>query len=169
MHSLVRRLSLFLAAGALLPAAPVAAVTQSATVNANVVKPLELVRVQDLDLGSVSLTPGNWSATVAISQAGLLSCANPNMICTGAVQPAKYFVSGTNKMVVLIHASNVSLVNQADPTKTLTLVPDAPPQVTLPNSGQPGITFSIGGSVTLTGSTASGDYIGTFNVTAEYQ
>jgi hypothetical protein len=169
MRSFARCLSFCVTASAVLAATPAAAVTQSAAVNANVVKPLELVRMQDLDLGSISLTPGSWSATVAISQAGVLSCAGPNLICTGAAQPAKYQVTGTNRMVVLIHAPNVTLVNQADASKTLTLVPDAPGQIPLPNSGQPGVVFSVGGSITLTGSTASGDYTGTFNVTAEYQ
>lgn len=169
MRSFARGLSLCLGFTALLASVPVGAVTQSAAVNANVVKPLELVRVQDLDLGSISLTPGSWSAAVSISQAGVLSCANPNLVCTGAVQVAKYQVTGTNKLTVLIRAPSVTLVNQSDPSKTLTLVPDAPAQIPLPNSGQPGIVFPIGGSVTLTGSTASGDYVGTFNVTAEYQ
>lgn len=169
MRNLARGLSLCLALAALLAARPAGAVTQTAAVNANVVKPLELVRVQDLDLGSVSLTPGSWSATLSISQAGVLSCANPNLVCTGAVQVAKYQVTGTNKLTVLIRAPNVRLVNQSDPSKTLTLVPDAPAQIPLPNSGQPGVVFPIGGSITLTGSTDSGDYVGTFNVTAEYQ
>lgn len=155
--------------GILCAGSPAGAVTQTAAVTGTVVKPLELIRIQDLDLGSISLTPGSWSATVGISQAGVLSCANPNLLCTGAVQAARYQVSGTNKMTVLIHAPNVTLVNQSDPTNQLTLVPDAPSQVALPNSGQPGVIFSIGGTVTLNGSTASGDYVGTFDVTAEYQ
>ena len=168
MRSVARSLWLSLAASSFL-ATSAGAVTQTAAVNGTVVKPLELVRVQDLDFGTISLTPGTWSATVAISQAGVLSCTNPNMICTGVTQVAKYTVTGTNKMVVLIHAPNVTLVNQLDSSRTLTLVPDFPSQIALPNSGQPGVTFPIGGSITLTGSTASGDYLGTFDVTAEYQ
>lgn len=169
MRSIARCLTLCLAAGVFVGTRPAAAVTATAAVNANVVKPLELTRVQDLDLGSISLIPGSWSAAVGISQAGVRSCANANLVCSGLTQAAKYQVVGTNKMTVLIQAPNVTLVNQADSTKTLTLVPDAPRQIALPNSGQPGTIFSIGGSITLTGSTASGDYTGTFNVTAEYQ
>jgi Domain of unknown function (DUF4402) len=170
MRNLARLLSLALVAGAALSASPAAAVTQTAAVSASVAKPLELVQVQDLDLGTVSLNPGSWSgATVSISQAGVRSCANPNIVCSGTAQVAKYQVSGTNKMTVLIHAPNVTMVNQSDPSKTLTLVTDAPSQVTLPNSGIPGVVFSIGGTIALSGSTAGGDYRGTFNVTAEYQ
>jgi hypothetical protein len=60
-------------------------------------------------------------------------------------------------------------VNQSDPAKTLQLVPDAPASILLTNSGNPGTNFSIGGSVTIDSSTAPGDYVGTFEVTADYQ
>ena len=170
MRSSARLLSLVIVAGMALAGTPALAVTQTAAVNANVVKPLELVRVQDFDLGTISLTPGSWTgAVVSLSQAGVRTCANPNLICSGAAQVAKYKVTGTNKMVVLIHAPNVTMVNQADASKTLTLVTDAPGQITLTSSGEPGITFPIGGRITLNGSTAGGDYQGTFNVTVEYQ
>jgi Domain of unknown function (DUF4402) len=165
-----RHLLLVVVAGAAFVARPAGAVTQTAAVNANVVKPLVLTRIQDLDLGTISLTPGTWSgATVSLSRAGVRACANPNLVCSGTAQVAKYNVVGTNKGVVLIHAPNVTLVNLTDPTRTLTLVVDSPASVTLTNSGQPGVDFPIGGSITLNGSTAGGDYQGTFNVTVEYQ
>ena len=150
-------------------AAPAGAVTQNATVNANVVRPLTLASQQNLDLGTITLGLGTWSgATVGISKAGVFSCS-AKVICTGAPQVAKYKVTGTNKMVVIITAPNVTMVNQADPTQKLTLVVDSPGQVTLTSSGEPGITFSLGGSVTLSSSTSTGDYTGTFNVTVDYQ
>src|SRR5689334_5080850 len=56
-------------------AAGAASVTTS--VNANNVKPLVIAKLTDLDLGSVTLGPGSWtSATVSISQAGVLACTN---------------------------------------------------------------------------------------------
>jgi hypothetical protein len=61
------------------------------------------------------------------------------------------------------------MVNQADPTQTLTLAVDNPGQVTLTSSGEPGVTFGIGGSVTLSSTTPTGNYSGTFNVTVDYQ
>lgn len=170
MRNFARLQALVFIGGAAFVATPARAVTQTAAVNANVVKPLQLVRIQDFDLGTVSLTPGSWTgAVVSISQAGVRTCANPNLVCTAAAQVAKYKVTGTNKMVVLIHAPNVTMVNQVDPTKTLTLVTDSPGQITLTSSGEPGVTFPIGGRITLNGSTAGGDYQGTFNVTVEYQ
>jgi hypothetical protein len=170
MHDLARSFSLALGLYAATAAQSAAAATQTASVNANVVKPLTLIRIQDLDLGTITLKPGTWSsATVGISRAGIFSCPSANAICTGLVQVAKYNVTGTNRGVVTINAPNVTMVNQTDPSKTLTLVVDRPGSVTLTNSGQPGITFPLGGSITLSSSTASGDYKGAFNVTVDYQ
>jgi hypothetical protein len=148
---------------------PAHAATQVAQVNANVVKPLILTWLQDLDLGTITLSPGTWSgATVSITRAGVFGCANANVTCTGATQVAEYNVSGTNRSVVQISAPNITLVNQSDSTKTLTLVVDSPGSVMLTNSGPPGTNFSLGGSIALSSSTASGVYVGTFNVTVNY-
>jgi hypothetical protein len=38
----------------------------------------------------------------------------------------------------------------------------------LTNSGPPGTDFSLGGTITLSSSTVSGTYSGTFNVTVDY-
>lgn len=147
----------------------IAATTKTAKVSAQVLKPLTLTRVQDLDLGTVVLAPGTWpSATVTLSRTGAFSCPGPNVTCTGAPRVAQYNVTGSNSQPVRINAPNVRLVNQADSSKTLTLVVDSPGTVSLPNSGNKGVTFPLGGSVTVSSSTADGTYSGTFNVTVDY-
>ena len=148
---------------------PAAAATQSASVTANAVKPLVISKLQDLDFGSVTLGPGTWSnASVSLSQSGAFSCTSANVVCSGVTTVAQYNVQGSNKQTVRISAPNVTLVNQSDPTKTLTLVTDAPATILLTSSGIPGSNFSIGGSVTLSSTTAAGTYSGTFNVTVDY-
>ena len=147
-----------------------AASSQVATVSATVVKPLALKWVQDLDLGTIVLGPGIWSnATVGISRTGVFSCSNANVTCSGATQVAQYNVQGTNNNTARITAPNVTLTNQSDPTKTLTLTVDNPGSIPIPNSGQPGVNFSLGGSITVSSTTAGGVYSGTFNVTVDYQ
>jgi hypothetical protein len=47
-------------------------------------------------------------------------------------------------------------------------VVDNPGTVSLPNSGNPGVEFSLGGTITLNSTTAGGLYSGTFNVTVDY-
>lgn len=150
--------------------APAMAATQTATVSANVIKPLTLTSRQNLDLGTITLKPGTWTgATVSLSKAGVLNCANTNVICSGATTTARYNVTGTNRMVVRITTPNVTLVNSGNASQTLTMIVDNPGQVTLTSSGAPGNDFDLGGSVTLNASTPSGDYTGVFAVTADYQ
>lgn len=162
-------LMLIALAGVLPIGAAAHAATAVAQVTAQGVKPLILTKVQDLDFGSVTLGTGVWSnATVALSQAGALTCTNPNITCTGATTVAIYNVQGSKQQAVRISAPNVTLVNQSDSSQTLTLVTDAPADLVLANNGFPGSDFSIGGSVTINSTTAAGVYVGTFNVTVDY-
>jgi hypothetical protein len=149
--------------------APASANSVTVSARANVVKPLVLQSVQDLDLGTLLLGPGSWSgSTVTLSRAGTVTCPS-NLICSGATQAAIYNVQGSNQQTVLISAPNVTLVNQSDPSSILTLILDSPASVTLTNSGAPGRDFSIGGSITLDSTTSGGQYSGTLEITAEYQ
>lgn len=155
--------------GAVMASPTAHAATVTASVSATPSKPLLLTKVQDLDLGSVTLGAGAWSnAIVSISQAGALSCTNANIVCAGAALPAKYNIQGSNQQTVSISAPNVTMVNQNDGSQTLVFVTDAPTSVVLTNSGFPGKDFTIGGSVTLDSSTGAGTYVGTFNVTVDY-
>jgi hypothetical protein len=145
------------------------AATVNAPVKGSAVKPLTLTKIQDLNLGTVTLGPGAWTnATVSLSQNGTFTCTNANIVCSGATLVAQYNVSGSKQQQVNISAPNVTLVNQSDSTQTLTLVTDAPSSIILPNAGSKGVNFSIGGSVTIASTTAAGTYVGTFNVTVDY-
>ena len=134
-----------------LAATPATAAKITAPVNANLTKPLALSSLQSLDLGSILLVgTGVWSgATVGVSRTGAFSCSDARLTCTGAVLPAKYRISGSNRTVVWINAPNVVLTNAADPSQKLTLVVDSPGSILLPNSGNPGADFTLGGSITV--------------------
>jgi len=150
-------------------AVPASAETISAQAKAQVIKPLTLSSLQDLDLGTLLLGPGSWSgAIVSLSRSGALTCP-ANVTCSGATRVARYNVAGSNKQTVIIHTPNVTLVNQADSSKALTLVVDSPGSLLLTNSGTPGTNFDLGGAITLDSTTAAGVYVGTFNVSVEYQ
>lgn len=154
---------------AMLPLVPASAATVTAQAKASVVKPLVLTALQNLDLGMLVLGPGTWSgASVTLSQAGQLTCP-ANITCSGAAQAAQFTVAGSNNTTVTITVPDVTLVNQADSAQTLTLRVDAPSTIALPNSGQKGVDFGVGGSITLDSTTAAGDYAGTITVTADYQ
>lgn len=145
------------------------AATITATAQASVVKPLTLTSLQSMDFGTITLGPGTWSnSTVSLTQAGALSCG-ANLICTGAPVVAQFNVSGSKSNSVVISAPKVTLTNQSDSTKTLQLTLNSPTTITLTNSGAPGNNFSVGGSITLSSTTADGTYSGTINITANYQ
>jgi uncharacterized protein DUF4402 len=147
---------------------PAVAATSNVKVSAQVVKPLTVTLVQNLDLGTIALGTSTFSgAIVGISRTGAFTCPT-SLVCTGPASVAKYNVAGSNGQVVRISAPNVTLVNQADNTKTLTMVVDSPGTVSLPNSGNKGVDFSLGGRITLSSTTAAGVYSGTFNVTVDY-
>ena len=157
------------AAAAAAFATPADAASVKAQAKAKVLKPLTISSRQDLDLGILILGPGSWSgATISLSRSGALTCA-ANVTCSGANQVAEYNVSGSNNQPITINAPDVTMVNQADTTKTLVLELDAPASVLLTNSGRPGVNFPIGGSLTVDSTTPTGEYVGTFQVTAEYQ
>ena len=81
---------------------------------------------------------------------------------------AKYNVTGENKQQITISTPDVILTNQSDPSKTLRMVVDSPGTVVLSNSGNKGQEFALGGTISVSSSTAGGQYEGTFNVTVDY-
>ena len=120
-----------------------------------------LTWLQDLDLGTIMLGPGTWSgATVGISQAGVFSCANANVTCTGATKVAQVQCHGTNKQVVRISAPNVTLVNQSDPTQDADAGGRQSRQRHPDQLRAARVNFSLGGSITLSSTTAGGTYSG---------
>jgi spore coat protein U-like protein len=149
--------------------AALAAASANATAKATVLKPLTLTLVQDFNLGTIILGPGTWAgAVVSLNQAGVLNCGSANLTCAGAVQPASYRITGSNRQVVTISAPDVVLTNTASPGQQLILTLDKPSSVTIPNSGNQGVLFAIGGRVTLSSTTPGGLYSGTLNVTVDY-
>lgn len=151
------------------PAAAVSPATQ-ATATAKIFKPLTISSVQNLDFGVIVLTGASFSGeVVSISQAGTLTCgSNPGVLltCSGAPQPAKYKLVGTNNATVTVSSPGFNLTGPG----TLAFTPSAPATVNLGASGSTtGVTFSIGGSITLANTTPDGVYTGTFVVTADYQ
>jgi len=142
---------------------------KQATATARVVKPLTLTWKQDLDLGTIVLGSGTWTgANVGITKGKVFSCSNTNVTCSGAPTTAEYTVTGTNNQVVTVNAADVTLTNQNDNTKTLTLTVDNPGTVNLGNSGASGLVFDLGGNVTVASDTTDGTYSGTFAVTVNY-
>lgn len=140
------------------------AATVNAAVKASVAKPIQLTSKQGLDFGQIILSGAG--GTVTVSQAGVRSCPAP-LTCSGTVLPGILNVSGTNQKVIVITAPAVDLVNATG--QTLRFTPNVPSTIMLTNSGSPGTDFNMGGSITLTATSADGVYSGVVTVTADYQ
>src|SRR6476661_8213921 len=120
-----------LIAAVTLAATPAYAVNpnQQATANARIVKPLVMTWVQDLNLGTIVLSgAGAWSgAVVSVSKAGVFSCVNANVTCSGSNARAVYHLAGTNAQTVNISSpATVTLNNLTDGVSTLSMAVDAP-------------------------------------------
>ena len=153
--------------------APAQAVTPTtqATANARIVQPLTLDSARNLDLGTIVLSgTGTYTQTVGITQAGVFSCGGANLTCSGTQQTAQYTATGTQGQTLTVAGSaSINLVNQTQtsPDLVLTVAYPTAGSVVLNSSGT--VTFDVGGSISVSDSTADGVYQGSFDVTADYQ
>jgi hypothetical protein len=144
---------------------PASAATTTASTSVNVIKPVVLAKLQDLDFGTLLFSSFTGPRTITLSRAGVVTCAT-NIVCSGTTKAARFNVQGSNNKVVLITVTGGAMSNGTD---SITFVPDAPTSVTLTSSGIPGNDFDVGGSISVTPSLVGGTYAGTMNVTADYQ
>jgi hypothetical protein len=148
------------------PAVAVSPLTQ-ATANAKIYRPLQISFVQNLDFGVLVLGSGTWSGQVIkIDDTGTMTGCGTNVTCSGSPQVAKYHLMGSNNATVRITSPGFNLLGPG----SLAFTPVFQPTVNLGATGSnPGVDFSIGGSITLASTTPEGVYTGTFSVTADYQ
>jgi hypothetical protein len=169
MHNFLRTMSAAGAAALALTTAPATAAPTSVnngpvTARAQIVKPLTLAKVSNMDFGAIVVQD---NGTASMDTAGTITCT-ANLTCTATGTPAEYKVTGTNNQVVNITKPNVTLTNATNPGTDLTLVLAGPTQVTLPNSGATGANFKLGGSIAIAATTKDGVYTGDLNVTVDY-
>jgi len=163
--------SLTLAATALTATAANAAPTSVSNgpvqAHATIVKPLTLTKVSDMDFGSIVVQD---DGTASLANSGSLTCP-ATLTCAGTGTPAEYTVTGTNNQVVFITKPNVTLTNTVNPGTPLTLVLNGhgPTQTLLPNSGNSGVNFKLGGQISVAAGSLEGDYNGNLAVTVDYQ
>lgn len=163
----MRRFQFPIAAAATLLAftAPANAASTTASASVNVIKPVVLAKLQDLDFGTLTFSSFTGTRTIVMSRAGAVTCA-VNIVCSGTTKAARFNVQGTNNKVVLITVTGGLLSNGSD---SITFSPDNQSSVTLTSSGVPGNDFDVGGSIVVSPSLIGGTYTGTINVTTDYQ
>lgn len=150
-------------------AAPVGATTP-ATARARVVKPLTLTATGELYFGTIVIPAAGVTGTrtIKVSSANVRDCAggNAEVTCSDLTTVPTYNVKGTNGMVVNITKTASSLTGSNG--GTLAFTPTGPNTVTLPNSGNAGFDFQIGGDIDIVPATVDGVYTGNINVTVDY-
>ncbi len=163
----MRRLSLLLAALAATAAStnPASAAITTAVTTVNVVRPVSLSKLQDMDFGTLTFSGFAGTRTIVLSRAGAITCA-VDIVCSGIAKQARFNVQGTNKLTVLFTYSGGTLSNGVD---SIPFTPDGQASIVLTNSGAPGSNFDVGGSLTVSPTLVGGVYSGTMTVTADYQ
>jgi len=146
-------------------AAPATAATTSAVTSVNVVKPVSMSKIQDMDFGTLTFAGFTGTRSIVLSRLGGVTCAT-DIVCGGATRQARFNVQGTNKLVVLLTYTSGSLSNGSD---TIPFTADGQSSVTLTNTGAPGNNFDVSGTITVSSTTVGGVYAGTMTVTGEYQ
>jgi hypothetical protein len=151
-------------------AAPVGATTP-ATARARIVKPLTLTATGQLNFADIVIPAAGVAATrtISLSDANVRDCAGGavDVVCSGTTSVPTYNVTGTNREVVTIFKT-ASLLNGSN-GGTLAFRPTGVNSVTLPNSGNTGVDFTIGGEIDIVPATVDGLYTGNINVTVDYQ
>jgi hypothetical protein len=153
-------------------AASLVSATPQAVAKVRILKALTLSQVEDLDFGTVVLSgAGAWGGeVVTVSTAGVRTCGGgTNLTCSGATTAAEYNVTGSNNQVVVVTIPASVVITNGTDNLTVTTSKSIGATVTMPNSGNTGLNFNIGGSLTLASTTPDGYYEGDIVVTADYQ
>jgi hypothetical protein len=139
------------------------AASATGTAKAKILRQITLSNTSDLQYATI--ISGATASTVAVSTAGAATCGS-GLTCTGTTTAANFNVLGTSGAVVVVGGdSSVTLTGSLGGTMASTLTYSSP-TITLSATGG---SFQVGGTLSVGANQASGDYTGTFNVTANYQ
>src|SRR5687767_8090707 len=82
-------------------AVPAGAAQITAVTSVNVIKPVSITKLQDMDFGTLTFAGFTGTRSIVISRTGVLTCAT-DIVCSGAPRQARFNVQGTNRQVVLL-------------------------------------------------------------------
>ena len=134
---------------------------------ARILRQITLTNTSDLQFATI--ISGATASSVAVSTAGAASCG-PNLVCTGTTTAANFDIQGTNNAVVLVGGdASVTLNGSLGGTMNATLDYSTNSLTLTAGPGTVGGSFQVGGTLSVGANQNSGDYTGTFNVTADYQ
>ena len=144
---------------------------QPPAANARIIKPLTLTSAGAMNFGTIVIPSAGVAADrdIILGDTGLITDCGGDVdtVCSGTTSVPTYTVTGTNRQNVTINLNDSTL--NGNNGGTLTLTPThATGSVTLPNSGNTGTSFAVGGRITIAPTTVDGYYSGFVDVTVEY-
>jgi len=159
--------ALLLAAPSPLRAAPVTASAQGETI---ILKPLTLLKIEDLDFGV--LFPSATAGTATLDPvSGAVTATGGILTGPQPTSAAEFMGAGTRRRPVILRVPNSPItLTRVGGTETMTVS-----NFTLDGSQVRFITpfeafsFKVGGRLNVGANQADGTYVGTFDVTAQYQ
>lgn len=148
-------------------AAPVSATT-NATGTTTVLRPLTVVRVADLDFGSIIVAGAGTAIVNPVS--GAMATTGPLTIVGTTHRPARFTSTGSRNSVVLIRLPQQPVtLTRVGGTETMTVTNftlDGPTNRRFPASQT--FDFQVGARLNVAAGQADGQYLGTFTVTVQY-
>lgn len=162
---MIRSFILLAAIATVACAAPATAAQTSAVTAVNVIKPVSLTKVHDMDFGTLTFAGFTGTRTVTLSRLGVIGCA-ADIVCSGVAKQARFNLQGTKQLTILLSYSGGTLSNGTD---SIPFTVNGPASMSLTNSGAPGTDFDVGGSLSVSPTLLGGVYTGTLTVTADYQ
>ena len=162
-----------LAAAAVLVAAPTPLRAAPASTNADagaiVLKPLTLLKLDDLDFGA--LFPAATAGTATLNpNTGIVTTAGGVTLGPGPTQPARFTGAGTRNAPVIIRLPKDPItLTRAGGTETMTVdnwTTDGP--TTRQIDAFEAFEFRVGGRLYVGANQADGVYVGSFDVTVIY-
>ena len=143
-----------------------AADTATATASAELVTPITVSKTADLDFGRLS--SGAAGGTSVVSAAGARSVTGDVVEEGGTVSAASFDVTGSTGLGYDITLpTSISITSGGDSMTVNAFTSDKAGNAGTLTGGTD--SFSVGGTLTVAASQATGTYTGTFDVTVAYQ
>ncbi|HZH06690.1 MAG TPA: DUF4402 domain-containing protein, partial [Lautropia sp.] len=108
--------------------------------------------------------------TVGVTAAGRTCGTSGRLTCSGTFATAQFRVVGTNNQAILVSSSSPTITLANGNGGQVTLTPVLPPgTLSLPNSGNQGVVFEVGGRLGIAPTTPDGLYTGIIDIQVAYQ
>jgi Mat/Ecp fimbriae major subunit len=140
------------------------AATATGTAKVEILVPVQLSTVADLDFGLVAASGAAGTVTLPVTS-NTRSCS-ANVVCVGTASRGSFQVTNaSNGQVIQLSATNATLTGPGTSMVVTTALSNA--SITFNSASLQ--TVNVGGTLAVGVNQAAGNYTGSFTVTAQYQ